>query len=211
VAGTSSPHFADAALNAGDNDQSYSALGGTINCPLAVGSAKLGTPLARMHLENASGPDPKEPAAAVNMVVPGPVLGVLDAAALVLSTVAGVGPEELPPHPDTRIPLTSAAASKDVRPEGISRLEWMLASGLLVVSFAGAYPFYATDGFAKVSLLKPEATELSLPADHRNRRDQPEREGVARAFLTATGQELRCPRRWCQWLPDPIPQASAAW
>jgi hypothetical protein len=76
-----------------------------------------------MHLENASGPDPYATGAVEPefVVVAEPVLAVLDAGVVVLPTVAAVGPGELPPHPATRTPLTSSAASGDVRRERTSR------------------------------------------------------------------------------------------
>jgi len=75
--------------------------------PPGCGSGKLDTPLARMHLANASAPggpalDP--------VVVAAPALDAVEPTVLALPTVAPVGLVELPPHPATSTPLTSAAA-----------------------------------------------------------------------------------------------------
>jgi hypothetical protein len=75
--------------------------------PLTFGSAKLGTPCERMHLENAT-----------------PDSTALAADAEVLAPPVGLG--ELPPHPVISTPLRRAAAVSSRARGGVSLLAWML-------------------------------------------------------------------------------------
>jgi hypothetical protein len=95
-------------VNAGDEGPSPPAEPSS-KSPLGFGSGKFGTPLARMHLANAIGPDPP-PAGALELVPVAPVRGVMldpepaplagaDTEVLAPLTVLAIGLEELPPHP----------------------------------------------------------------------------------------------------------------
>jgi hypothetical protein len=94
-------HERKADWNAGDSK----VLGEPIRTvwPLTFGSAKLGTPCERMHLENAT-PDAMAPAADAEALAP------------------PVGLGELPPHPAASTPLTSAVAASSRARGGVSLL-----------------------------------------------------------------------------------------
>jgi hypothetical protein len=109
--GTSFSHFVCAASNAGA--AGLDPMGISPPCP-GFGSGKLGTPLARMHLANASGPEPPAPGAAECEPVAPPLAAVVDPAVVDPAVVAPptvVWLGALPPHPATRIPLTSVATT----------------------------------------------------------------------------------------------------
>jgi hypothetical protein len=91
-------HFACATLNAGAAGLFPTGMGNRAPPP-GLGSGKLVTPFARMHLANASGPEP---------LSPGVVEPELAARSPVVVTV---GLPELPPHPAARTPLTSVATA----------------------------------------------------------------------------------------------------
>ena len=159
-AGNSFLHFACALLNAGD--PIFPPPTGNSKPPPGFGSGKLGTPLDRMHSENASADGAPAPDRAV---VTARAVAVVDAEVLALDVVAAVGLCELPPHPATRKPLTSAAAaSRRALGERMSRCGWMLSC--MWVSFcrvhAGAHRFYATGGFRSVSPLAPAPGETPV-------------------------------------------------
>jgi len=109
-------HFACAALNAGDEVSTPAVLK---RGPVALGSGKFDTPLARMHLANASGPEPaletveREPALPRPAVLVDAV--VFDAVVVdplvAAPTFADVRLVPLPPHPATRIALSSIATT----------------------------------------------------------------------------------------------------
>ena len=160
-------HFACAAWNAGDEGLIAA---GMRKPPPGLGSGKLGTPLERMHLANASPGPPAPEAAEPELAAPALVvlldpaavaeaaLGALDAEVLAPPAAAAGGLEELPPHPATSTPVTSVArASRRARRERVSRFGWMLSciwspSAVLRVCASGL-----RDGrFGTVSLLKPE-------------------------------------------------------
>ena len=95
-------HFAVAARNAGAAGLFPT---GTRTTPLSgVGSGKVGTPLARMHLANSSAIGPPVPAAVVRELVLSPPVAALDPAVILepgldselagLPTVAAAGPGE---------------------------------------------------------------------------------------------------------------------
>jgi hypothetical protein len=99
------------------------------------------------------------------------VLAALDVVeVVVLLTDATLGLFELPPHPATRIALTSAAAaSRRRRRERSSRVRCVLSCiCLLLVSVGSAHRFYATRGYRKVSLLETavRAARAARPVRH---------------------------------------------
>jgi hypothetical protein len=119
-------HFARAAWKAG---ASGLVPGGRVNstAPPALGSGKFGTPLARMHLENASGPDAwlatgvvdPEVLAPPPAVAPDPVLAA--ALALPASDAEVLELPALAPQPATSTPeRTAAAPSMRARLERVS-------------------------------------------------------------------------------------------
>ena len=120
-------HFACAALNAGAEGLIPAVE--KIVPPPGCGSEKLGTPLARMHLANASGdgvvePEPVAPALVTVLdPVAGacPALVAVDAGVLAPPAVAtGLG--ELPPQPASSTPVRSVAtANMHARGERVSR------------------------------------------------------------------------------------------
>jgi hypothetical protein len=84
-------HFVCAALNAGD--EAVAALAWNAKPPPGDGSGKLDTPLARMHLENASAPGRPAPGAVEPELLAPPPVAVLEAVAvtaLAPPTVAAV-------------------------------------------------------------------------------------------------------------------------
>jgi hypothetical protein len=97
-------HERNADWNAGDS----MVLGEPIRTalPLTFGSGKLDTPCERMHLENAT-PDSTALAADTEALAP------------------SVWLVELPPHPATSTPLTSAAAVSSQARGGVSLVAWM--------------------------------------------------------------------------------------
>lgn len=121
--GSSFPHLACAALNAGD--EMKPALAWNANPPPGAGSGNVGTPLARMHLANANAPggalDPVEPTFAALEPARGPV----GADALAPPPDVGLELGELPPQPASKIAPTSAAtASGRTRRDWFACLEW---------------------------------------------------------------------------------------
>ena len=113
LSGRSFWHFALAALNAGA--AGLAPAGISKSCPPpSGGSGKLGTPLARMHLANASAPEPPldEPELVAAVLVIDRALvaaeAPVDAEVLVPPAVAAF--PELPPQPATSTPPMSAAA-----------------------------------------------------------------------------------------------------
>src|SRR6516164_5877088 len=93
-------HFARAALTAGAGGLIPFAL--KTKPPPGRGSGKFGTPLARMHLANASAAEGASAGAVGTELVALPAAAVFDAAAGVRPTVAAVGLPEVPPHAATR-------------------------------------------------------------------------------------------------------------
>jgi hypothetical protein len=102
--GINFPHFACAALNAGD--ETVPALAWKAKPPPAVGSGKLGTPFERMHLANASAPG-------------GPELGAVEAAPGASPPVAVDEPGlDTDPHAasTTEQPTTASRVADFARP-----------------------------------------------------------------------------------------------
>ena len=125
--GSSARHFACAAWNAGDERFSPAP---TEEPPRrAAGSGKLGTPLARMHFENASSPDPYVRGDAEREFVVLPPVTLLGAAVLTPSAVAVAvaGYGELPPQPASRTPIARVIASNRARAEPHRRCGEILA------------------------------------------------------------------------------------
>jgi hypothetical protein len=120
-----------------------------------------------MHRANASddGAVEPEPVAPALVTVLDPVVGArpalvaVDAGVLAPSAVAAVGLGELPPHPVTRTPITSAAtASRRAGRERLSWFGWMpccIWSPSCVLRVR-TNRFYATRGFRTVSYLRPK-------------------------------------------------------
>jgi hypothetical protein len=106
-------HFARAALTAGAEGLIPFAL--KTKPPPGCGSGKFGTPLARMHLANASAADVGSLGAAGTELVAPLAVVVLEAEVVELPTLAtvgaGAGLPVLPPHPATRTPVTSVATA----------------------------------------------------------------------------------------------------
>ncbi len=153
-------HFSCAALNAGDEGL----IPARENSPPrpGFGSGKLGTPLARMHLANASGPDPAAPGAVEPELVAPPPVAVLDTA---------VGAARRARRRSGRAGRASPASShQDAAHEcydgehagppcaGQSpSMDAVLHLVSVCCAFGCAHRFYAAGGFRTVSSLRPSA------------------------------------------------------
>lgn len=116
-AGRSLWHLSWAALNAGADGSTPLVL--NVNPPPTFGSGKLGTPFARIHLENAT-PDGAPVTAAA--VVLGAV-AVLDPALTAPSPATALGLGALPPHPASRTAVaTVVSASERARRDPIGMI-----------------------------------------------------------------------------------------
>jgi hypothetical protein len=96
-----------------------------------------------------------------------PVLAALEVVeVVVLLTDATLGVFELPPHPATRTPLTSAAAASR-RARGVHVNCFGVILSCIPSSFSGlpgsAHRFYATRGYRKVSLSRPPDEQCGSP------------------------------------------------
>src|SRR5581483_3141780 len=118
-------HFTCASLNAGDERSTPFAL--NRKPPPGEGSGKLGTPLARMHLENASAVWLVFAGASGGEVVaPPPVVVLVSVRAAPPAAATVETLSELPPQPAIRIPLTRSASGSGAR---ISRIGWTCCIG----------------------------------------------------------------------------------